>query len=90
MLSMRISPRPSATQVQQGVKEEFPFSPKFLILKEKKNLDALEAISSIYENVALLGDIARRLPHILVQLWKQTDQKEIIIWAIGKTEVKRL
>ena len=59
-----------------------------LILKEKKNLDALEAISSIYENVALLGDIARRLPHILVQLWKQTDQKEIIIWAIRKTEVK--
>jgi len=57
--------------------------------KNKINIGILEAISSIYENTALLGDIARRLPHILLKLWNGTDsnKKKMIEWAIQVTQV---
>ena len=36
---------------------------------EKRNLGNMQAISSIYENCAFLGDIARRLPHYISKLF---------------------
>lgn len=55
---------------------------------EKRNLKLLESISSIYENCAFLGDIARRLPHYLSKLWRECDQnqRDIIMWAMEKTK----
>lgn len=55
---------------------------------EKQNLANMQAISSIYENCAFLGDIARRLPHYISKLWKEIskDKKDIIIWAMNKTK----
>jgi len=55
---------------------------------EKRNLGTLEAISSIYENCAFLGDIARRLPHYILKLWNETNQenRDIIMWAMKKTK----
>jgi len=55
---------------------------------EKRNLGTMQAISSIYENCAFLGDIARRLPHYISKLWNETtkDKKDIIIWAMKKTK----
>ena len=59
---------------------------------EKRNLGTMQAISSIYENCAFLGDIARRLPHYISKLWNETtkDKKDIIIWAMEKTKVRNL
>ena len=56
---------------------------------QKRNLKAMEAISSIYENTALLGDMSRRLPHIMQEIWKNSDKKELIKWALKITQVKK-
>merc|ERR1712106_861371 len=55
---------------------------------QKRNLRHLEAVSQIYENVALLGDLARRLPHLLVENYAGSSvaEKELLKWSFEKTQ----
>merc|ERR1712210_263236 len=48
------------------------------------------AISSIFENIALLGDLARRVPKQIDVLWEKFENKEEIIWATEKTKESSL
>ena len=45
-------------------------------------------MSQIYENVALLGDLARRLPHLLVENYvgSSVAEKELLKWSFEKTQ----
>ena len=51
------------------------FEPDILLPSEKRNLRQLEAASQLYENVAFLGDFARRLPHLLIDFWRRTGER---------------
>lgn len=55
---------------------------------QKRNLRHLEAVSQVYENVALLGDLARRLPHLLVELYAASSmaEKELLKWSFERTQ----
>ena len=72
--------------------QKVDFTPDILTPKDgqKRNLRHLEAVSQLYENVALLGDFARRLPHLLVELYAQSSESDqtLIRWAFDRTEVK--
>ena len=65
------------------------FGPEILRPKEgeQRNLKHLEAVSQVYENVAFLGDFARRLPHLLVEWWSTTSDRSLVQWAFDRTQV---
>lgn len=48
----------------------------------------MEAVSQIYENVALLGDLARRLPHLLVELYGSASvvERDLLKWSFDRTQ----
>ncbi|CBY24077.1 unnamed protein product [Oikopleura dioica] len=48
------------------------------------------SISSIFENIALLGDLARRVPKQIDSLWEKFEKKEEIVWATQKTKESSL
>jgi len=75
-------------QTSQKQLEKVDFEPEILRPKEgeQRNLANLEAVSQVYENVAFLGDFARRLPHLLVEWWSTTSEQSLIQWAFDRTQ----
>lgn len=66
------------------------FSPDDLVAKKVTDPAARDAISSIYENSALLGFIARRMPSVIKTLWKNSKNHEIVTWAFRKSQVYKI
>ena len=69
----------------KGLKD---FTPEDLVARKMSDPAARDAISSVYENSALLGFIARRMPSVIKTLWKKSKSQELVTWAFTKSKVK--